>query len=441
MKIIAAIAGTAAVGAVVGVGDAYVNLQGSTPGTVQNGHLNINGTAKAGTVVAYSSAPSGIAYGGDFRSVSNQGRGVLGNASSPTGVTYGGLFQSASSTGRGVAGISSATTGIAVGGFFTTNSTSGKGVQGTSNAATGVNYGVYGLAASPSGYGIYSDGNAKITKNLGVGMTSETPLTSRLQIADNSGETGGSLFIHNGSGTLFNNFGASRTGAYVQADGDGVYAIGVAGAASSTDETTYGLFGDARSNLSANAYGIYARAQGGSTNYGGYFEGLLYANNASAGVKNFMIDHPLDPANKVLTHSSVESDQRMNLYRGSIRTNGKGYATMTVPSWFTALNEDIKYQLTVVDEADSSSFVLAKVVKRLRNNQFSIRTSQPNIDVDWMLTGERHDPTANHYPLRVERDKTVSERGKYYDPAAYGKPDKLGMGRMDPVQTSRPPKK
>src|SRR4029077_7142198 len=42
------------------------------------------------------------------------------------------------------------------------------------------------------------------------------------------------------------------------------------------------------------------------------------AGRLTAGVKTFRIDHPLDPGNKYLSHSSVESQDVMNIYNGNI---------------------------------------------------------------------------------------------------------------------------
>jgi hypothetical protein len=62
--------------------------------------------------------------------------------------------------------------------------------------------------------------------------------------------------------------------------------------------------------------------------------------------------------------------------------------------------------------------------------------------VNWLVTGRRHDPTSELYPLEVERPKTEGERGKYYEPEAYGKDKSMGMGYM-PMKTEEqaPPKK
>ena len=148
----------------------------------------------------------------------------------------------------------------------------------------------------------------------------------------------------------------------------------------------------------------------------------------SATTKNFRIDHPLDPANKYLVHSSVESSERMYVYRGVVRTDSSGYATVIVPTWFDALNENIQYQLTVTDESDCNEFVQAKVVKKLVSRSFKIRTSAPGVEVDWQLTASRHDPDALATPLVVEEEKTGVDRGKYLTPTVHGASRDLQLG-------------
>lgn len=60
--------------------------------------------------------------------------------------------------------------------------------------------------------------------------------------------------------------------------------------------------------------------------------------------KHFVIDHPCDPANKYLYHSSVESFEMMNMYNGNVTTDGNGEAAVILPDYFDALNCDFCYQ-------------------------------------------------------------------------------------------------
>jgi hypothetical protein len=424
-----------AAAAVVGAGVAFqgsVNLQATTPGTPQTGHLNITGTAKAGVMVGYSSTPTGIAFGGDFRSASTGGRGVLGNASATTGATYGGLFQSFSNAGRGVAGIAQNATGNTYGGFFSSLSVAGYGVYGQATAASGTTYGVYGKALSPAGYGVFSEGRLGVSAAIQVGVSGAPTSANRpIEVFHNDVSTRGSISAQNAitDPIIYYVGRVAIQGISLGPD----YNIGVGGHARSTDSPTFGVLGGATG--ATTNYGVFGEASLGLTNWAGYFNGGLYADSANSGVKAFMIDHPMDPANKVLMHSSVESDERKNIYDGVVTTDSRGLATITMPNWFEALNEDFRYQVTVIDDTNSEEFILTKVVQRLRNGKFKIRTSVPGATVSWQITGNRHDPTSNYLPLQVERLKNKDEKGKYYVPEAYGKDESLGMGYV-PRQTA-----
>jgi hypothetical protein len=152
-----------------------------------------------------------------------------------------------------------------------------------------------------------------------------------------------------------------------------------------------------------------------------FWDNVHVNNTFTAGAKNFEIDHPLDPLNKVLRHSCIESDERKNLYDGTVTTDARGYATITVPEWFTALNENFRYQVTVLEEDDSDDFVLAKVARKLKDGAFVIRTNKPSVEVSWQITGVRKDAYAKFNPLIVEEEKPSAIRGKYLHPDAFEK--------------------
>jgi len=162
--------------------------------------------------------------------------------------------------------------------------------------------------------------------------------------------------------------------------------------------------------------------------YAGYFDGDVNVRGTLyKGGGSFKIDHPLDPENKYLCHSFVESPDMKNIYDGVVVTDGRGYATVTLPDWFEALNRDFRYQLTVLDDKDTDAFVLAKVVHEIENSRFVIRTSASNVKVSWMVTGIRQDPYANLHRIKVEEDKPADERGLYLHPDAYGQPEEKGI--------------
>lgn len=121
----------------------------------------------------------------------------------------------------------------------------------------------------------------------------------------------------------------------------------------------------------------------------------------------FKIDHPLDPYQKDLIHSFVESPDMMNVYNGNITTNDLGYATVTLPEYFEVLNKNFRYQLTVMGE-----FAQAIIAREMSANQFIIQTSKPNIKVSWQVTGIRNDAYARENRIVVEKEKPGDLKGK-----------------------------
>jgi hypothetical protein len=137
---------------------------------------------------------------------------------------------------------------------------------------------------------------------------------------------------------------------------------------------------------------------------------------------SFKIDHPLDPANKYLYHSFVESPDMKNIYDGVVTTDAKGNATVTLPDWFGALNKDFRYQLTVIGD-----FAQVIISQEIASNQFSIRSDKPNVKVSWQVTGTRQDAYANAHRIQVETDKPLAEQGRYLHPKELGLLESLSI--------------
>ena len=137
----------------------------------------------------------------------------------------------------------------------------------------------------------------------------------------------------------------------------------------------------------------------------------------------FRIDHPLDPENKYLSHSFVESPDMMNVYNGNVITNSKGLAEVQLPEYFEALNKDFRYQLTVIGE-----FAQAIISEEISENHFQIRTDKPNIKVSWQVTGVRKDAYANMNRVKVEENKAAADRGTFLHPEAFGRPENTKEG-------------
>jgi hypothetical protein len=196
-----------------------------------------------------------------------------------------------------------------------------------------------------------------------------------------------------------------------------------------TSVTGAGVVGQSTSGVAvsgSSAQGIGVRGSS-STNFAGYFVGPVeitgYLTKTGGG---FKIDHPLDPANKYLIHSFVESPDMMNVYNGNIILDNNGEATVDLPEWFEALNRDFRYQLTCI-----GSFAPVYVAKKVSDNCFEIAGGQPGLQISWQVTGIRKDPYAEAYPIKTEVDKPDSLKGKYLHPEIYGMPEEMGISRID----------
>jgi len=254
------------------------------------------------------------------------------------------------------------------------------GVQGNS-----LNYGVFGYTSPDTGgMGVYGRG--------GIGVKGRS-------------YTGSAVLGDTDSGTGVK--GESYSG------GGGVKAVWGLG----YGENNNGIVGEA-SNGSV-AYGVWGIS---TTGYAGVFSGkVLVTGSLSKGSGSFKIDHPLDPENKYLYHSFVESPDMMNVYNGNVTTDARGEAVVELPAYFEALNRDFRYQLTVI-----GAFAQAIVAKKVRDNRFTIRTDKPRVEVSWQVTGIRQDAFANAERIPVEVDKPEDERGTLLHPSAHGKPASRG---------------
>jgi hypothetical protein len=170
--------------------------------------------------------------------------------------------------------------------------------------------------------------------------------------------------------------------------------------------------------------GVYGQASGGSSSYAGIFSGSVdVSGTLSKGAGSFKIDHPLDPANKYLYHSFVESPDMKNVYDGVAVLDGSGEAWVALPDWFEALNRDFRYQLTALDAPGPN----LHVADRISGNRFRIAGGEPGASVSWQVTGIRHDPYAEAHRIPVEEAKTGRERGRYRHPEVHGAPASAGV--------------
>jgi hypothetical protein len=212
-------------------------------------------------------------------------------------------------------------------------------------------------------------------------------------------------------------------------DGAGVYGI---------SDTDVGVYGYSSNNLAA-------LLEGNVTITGN----LAIAGTLQKGGGSFRIDHPLDPANKYLSHSFVESPDMKNVYDGVVVLDDKGEAEIELPDWFGAFNKDFRYQLTAIgapapnlhiSEEISSDGVTTTTTNYHSNSsnnennninsRFKVAGGTSGMKVSWQVTGIRKDPYANAHRIRVEEDKPAKERGYYTYPELYGQPEERGIGHL-----------
>jgi hypothetical protein len=385
-----------------------------------------------------------------------------------------------STTGIGIVGVSSSHNGIygystsSYGGVVGVNSNSGSGVWGVSSGTGKAGLFDGGL----NGYGV-------VVTNGASGFGTSTP-TSRLSVVQpneivtkidtfpaiyafsntaTSSLKGGILGTYNlnnyGVGVQgigyngINNQNLSTVFGYVSQD------IGVYGSANSagvlgTSLSGIGVWGSTKSSFSAGTtgngntygvygystpmagiaspsirYGVYGYASGATTNWAGYFSGNVQVTGSiSKGSGTFKIDHPLDPENKYLSHSFVESPDMMNIYNGNIITDENGYAIVNLPTYFSALNKDFKYQLTTI-----GSFAQAMVSKEISNNQFEIRTTEGNVKLSWQITGVRKDAFAEAHRVIVEQEKEPELKGYYLHADELKKPKSKSIEQKTHLST------
>jgi hypothetical protein len=355
---------------------------------ISNNNVGVSGYSPSGWgVIGYS--PSGIGMWG----VSSSSYGVLGGSTTYIGV------RGASNSGDGVVG----------------DSFSGTGVFGASNSSSGV----YGLSN-------YGDGVRGISFFGGDGVR-------------------GSSF----GGYGVSGYSSSNVGVYGETySGDGVFGLGNSsfgiGVHGRTDIGGIAVFGESNSGFgvygfSNSGYAVYCHS--GPLGFAAYLNGRTHIHGPLTKPGGaFKIDHPLDPANKYLSHSFVESPDMKNVYDGVVVLDNKGEAEIELPDWFGALNKDFRYQLTAIGAPGPNLYIAKEISDAVtnysnssssnKNSRFKIAGGTSGMKVSWQVTGIRKDPWANAHRIQVEEDKPAKELGYYMYPDLYGKAAEKGITHL-----------
>ncbi|MBV9614094.1 MAG: hypothetical protein JO031_01405, partial [Ktedonobacteraceae bacterium] len=372
-------------------------IAGGTVGTACNGDITLQLTA--GGIIT-----------------SSTGVGLQANNTGTVGGTAGVL---------GVEGTGSGTPPPSPAGIWG-DASDGIGVVGTGATGVTATGGNTGVRATGGLFGVHADtvsrlGIPSIASVYGQGIDTVGVFGDSTPIDDHLPKAGVAGFSNPGTGVSGQSVsgtgvsGSSNTGPGVTASSDsnsGVWSVSSSG-------TGVFAWGQGRSPGVAGVSGRGAGVFGTGGGLAGQFVGDVdVSGSVTKTGGGFKIDHPLDPANKYLSHSFVESHERKNVYDGVVVLDANGEAELELPEWFEALNRDFRYQLTAIGAPAPNLYIAQKII----NRRFRIAGGSQGLEVSWQVTGIRKDFWAQAHPLTVEAEKPNNERNHYLYPEVHGQP-------------------
>ena len=320
------------------------------------------------------------------------------------------------------------------------------GARAYVNGGSGTNYGMYSYTlGTGNNYGVlaYTTGG---NNNYSGYFSTSTPY---------DGGSAGFFVNSDATGIGIYALGSNVTTYYTNIDGAALVGtgklLGIAGFSEEDDDNTICVLGEYAGTNSYNGTGVVGYSMpsagygygvigyGGRIGIYGYTDSngwyAVYASGdmGASGNKTFIIDHPLDPANKYLKHFSIESNEVLNVYRGNVTLDANGEATVQLPHYFHAVNRNFSYVLTPVGQPAPGLYVAAEIDG---NGTFKISGGNPGQKISWYVYAERNDPYLQQHPekRKVEVPKKAKERGKYLMPELYGQPDSKRIVPIAPPQ-------
>ena len=209
-----------------------------------------------------------------------------------------------------------------------TNSTTAPAITGTAIAASGNSIGVTGQSESPRWHRCEGETLPQLPATLS-GVFGQTATTGF-----GAGVIGSAVAT---SGPAYGVFGATNA-----TSGNGVFGYGAGALSGSTagvvgyaesPTAVAGQFVAQAAGLGWSCKGLSGSAKTPGVLGGCEWEPLHHAGNLSKGSGTFKIDDPIDPANKYLSHSFVESPDMMNIYNGVVVLDSKGEASVKLPDY------------------------------------------------------------------------------------------------------------
>ena len=301
---------------------------------------------------------------------------------------------------------------------------------------SGTNTAALGVAFSGTGNAINAANTNPATTFSTIQATTTSSTTANAAVL---GQSSGAARGVTGEVTAAGTGDAAVRGNNLRTSGGmGVEGVGFNGVSGQTNQRQgYGVFGqnfnltgptteDATGVGGLGLYGVVGQSVNAATG-----AGIASADNIIAfgtlfvyGTKNFRIDHPLDPENKYLNHFSIESDEVLNIYRGTVAFDASGNAEVQLPVWFDAVNKNASYQLTPI-----GGYAPIYIAQKIVDGKFIISGGQAGMEVSWAVYAERNDPYLQQHPeaREVEPAKPEENKGQYLRPDVYNQPAEKGI--------------
>ncbi|QQS28159.1 MAG: hypothetical protein IPM47_14970 [Sphingobacteriales bacterium] len=308
-------------------------------------------------------------------------------------------------------------------------------VTGNSNASVNIR-------STHSGNGV-----ALIAENTNVGGT-----FASIQATTNSGSNLASAIVGSSSGMAYalsgqlEATGTAQSAVYGNnlrtSGGHGLMGHGFNGTIGETNYSSgFGIYGENYDAIAplGNGVGVAGIGYYGVLGQDRYLGGQAGAygvfsngNFVATGTKSFMIDHPLDPENRFLKHFTLESNEVLNVYRGNVVFGPEGEAVVSLPEYFSSINQNFSYQLTPVGAAMN-----LYIKEKISGNTFVIAGGLEGKEASWAVFAERSDAFLTEYPIHreAEPEKRAHEKGKYLMPALFDQPADKGIFYLQKPET------
>lgn len=187
----------------------------------------------------------------------------------------------------------------------------------------------------------------------------------------------------------------------------------------------YGWVGNQFAGVRGVAY-VEAALKGwaeGTALAGDFHGDVLISGSISKGSGSFLIDHPLDPENKLLRHNFMEAPENLVVYRGKAKLDLTGETIVDLPAYFEALTKENEATVTLTSIGKP---FLTGYEWNHGFKSFKIY-GEPGREVSWVVYADRDDPVIHQLARPVEEEKNENnpycEKGKLLYPEAYGYPE------------------